>query len=156
MIGPSGAGKTTLMNLLLRVYDPEQGAVRINGIDLRDISLPSWWRSVAYIPQHPQIFDGTIRYNLAYALSEEQREYWNDDRMWELMRKLRIDFGERLIDGLDTVVGERGTKLSGGQAQRLIIGAAVIKQAPFIIIDEGTSNLDSSTDGPCTTVWRRS
>jgi len=146
LIGPSGAGKTTLMKLLLRVMDPEQGTIRINGTDLRDIALPSWWGTVAYIPQNPQIFEGTIRYNLAYALSEDEREYWNDDRMWELMRKLRIDFGERLVDGLDTVVGERGTKLSGGQAQRLSIGAAVIKRSPFIIIDEGTSNLDSNTE----------
>jgi ABC-type multidrug transport system fused ATPase/permease subunit len=146
LIGPSGAGKTTLMKLLLRFMDPDHGAIRVNGHDLRDVDLSSWMRSIAYIPQHAQILDGTIRYNLAYGLSAEQREYWTDDRMWELMRKLRIDFGERLTDGLETLVGERGMKLSGGQAQRVMIGAAAIQRPPFMIIDEATSHLDSSTE----------
>ena len=146
LIGPSGAGKTTLMKLLLRFMDPDCGAIRVNGHDLRDINLSSWMRSIAYIPQHAQILDGTIRYNLAYGLSAEQREEWTDDRMWELMRKLRIDFGERLTDGLETLVGEHGMKLSGGQAQRVMIGAAAIQRPPFMIIDEATSHLDSSTE----------
>ncbi|MDR3581825.1 MAG: ABC transporter ATP-binding protein [Candidatus Pacebacteria bacterium] len=146
LIGPSGAGKTTLMKLLLRFMDPDRGAIRVNGHDLRDIDLSSWMRSVAYIPQHAQILDGTIRYNLEYGLSEEQRGQWTDDRLWELMRKLCIDFGERLTDGLETVVGERGMKLSGGQAQRIMIGAAAIQHPPFMIIDEATSHLDSSTE----------
>jgi ABC-type multidrug transport system fused ATPase/permease subunit len=146
LIGPSGAGKTTLMKLLLRFMDPEHGAIRVNGHDLRDIDLSSWMRSVAYIPQHAQILDGTIRYNLTYGLSPEERDQWTDDRLWDLMRKLRIDFGERLQNGLETVVGERGIKLSGGQAQRVMIGAAAIQHPPFMIIDEATSHLDSSTE----------
>jgi ATP-binding cassette subfamily B protein len=146
LIGPSGAGKTTLMKLLLRFMDPEHGIIRVNGHDLRDINLPSWMRAVAYIPQHAQILDGTIRYNLKYALSPEDSERWTDERLWELMRKLQIDFGERLHDGLDTIVGERGIKLSGGQAQRVMIGAAAIQHPPFMVIDEATSHLDSSTE----------
>jgi ABC-type multidrug transport system fused ATPase/permease subunit len=146
LIGPSGAGKTTLMKLLLRFMDPDHGAVRVNGHDLRDIRLDSWMGKTAYIPQFGQILDGTIRYNLTYALSPEECARWTDERLWELMRKLRIDFGERLTHGLETVVGERGVKLSGGQAQRVMIGAAAIQRPPFMIIDEATSHLDSLTE----------
>jgi ABC-type multidrug transport system fused ATPase/permease subunit len=146
LIGPSGAGKTTLMKLLLRFMDPEHGAVRVNGHDLRDVRLDSWMGKTAYIPQFGQILDGTIRYNLTYALSPEECAAWTDERLWELMRKLRIDFGERLTQGLETVVGERGVKLSGGQAQRVMIGAAAIQRPPFMIVDEATSHLDSSTE----------
>jgi ABC-type multidrug transport system fused ATPase/permease subunit len=146
LIGPSGAGKTTLMKLLLRFMDPEHGAIRVNGHDLRDVRLDSWMGKTAYIPQFGQILDGTIRYNLTYGLSPEECAKWTDDRLWELMRKLRIDFGERLTQGLETVVGERGMKLSGGQAQRVMIGAAAIQRPPFMIVDEATSHLDSSTE----------
>jgi ABC-type multidrug transport system fused ATPase/permease subunit len=146
LIGPSGAGKTTLMRLLLRFMDPESGAIRVNGNDLRDIDLASWMRAVSYIPQHAQILDGTIRYNLTYGLTPDERERWTDDRLWDLMRKLRIDFGERLTHGLETVVGERGIKLSGGEAQRVMVGAAAIQRPPFMVIDEATSHLDSTTE----------
>jgi ATP-binding cassette subfamily B protein len=146
LIGPSGAGKTTLMKLLLRFMDPGIGSIRVNGHDLRDIDLGSWMRTVSYIPQHAQILDGTIRYNLTYALTPEIALLWNDGRLWELMRNLCINFSGRLTKGLETVVGERGIKLSGGQAQRVMIGAAAIQKPPFMIIDEATSHLDSSTE----------
>jgi ATP-binding cassette subfamily B protein AbcA/BmrA len=126
--------------------DPEQGSIFVNGCDLRKIDLSSWMQSVAYIPQHAQILNGTIRYNLTYGLSDEQKSFWTDERLWELMRDLQIDFGERLVDGLETVVGDRGMKLSGGQAQRLMIGAAAIQKPSFMIIDEATSHLDSTTE----------
>jgi ABC-type multidrug transport system fused ATPase/permease subunit len=146
LIGPSGAGKTTLMRLLLRFMDPESGAIKINGHNLKDVDLASWMRAVSYIPQQAQILDGTLRYNLTYGLTPAERESWPDERLWEFMRKLRIDFGERLTYGLDTVVGERGIKLSGGEAQRVMIGAAAIQHPPFMVIDEATSHLDSTTE----------
>lgn len=146
LLGPSGSGKTTLMKLLLRFADPSSGSIRINGIDLRNIALDSWRNSVAYIPQQPQILDGTIRYNLTFALNEDDRSKVTDDELWSLMRLLQIDFGERLTHGLQTRVGRNGMKLSGGQAQRLMIGAALIRRCKLIVIDEATSSLDSTTE----------
>jgi ATP-binding cassette subfamily B protein len=146
LLGDSGAGKTTLMRLVQRFFDPADGVISINGFDLRQIRLASWTRFVGYIPQQPQVLDGTIRYNLLYGLSEEERDTISDDELWRVMRLLKIDFGERLTDGLDTVVGRRGIRLSGGQAQRLMIGAAVLKKPCFMVIDEATSSLDSTTE----------
>jgi ATP-binding cassette, subfamily B, bacterial len=92
------------------------------------------------------VLDGTIRYNLIYGLTREEQELATDEELWSLMRLLKIDFGERLIDGLDTLVGRNGMKLSGGQAQRLMIGAAAMKKPRFMVIDEATSSLDSTTE----------
>ncbi|HYD93328.1 MAG TPA: ABC transporter ATP-binding protein [Candidatus Paceibacterota bacterium] len=144
LIGPSGAGKTTLMRLALRYMDPDRGRICVNGMDLRDVNLDDWMRVVGYIPQHAQIFDGTVGENLRYAL--EDPTALTDEEVWKLARDLQIDFGERLTDGLDTVVGRNGIKLSGGQAQRLMIGAAAIKRPKFMIIDEATSSLDATTE----------
>ncbi|HSD12433.1 MAG TPA: ATP-binding cassette domain-containing protein, partial [Patescibacteria group bacterium] len=113
---------------------------------LRAVALASWTRLVGYIPQQAQVLDGTLRYNLLYGLPEKERGAVTDEELWDVMRKLQIDFGERLTEGLDTVVGRRGIKLSGGQAQRLMIGAAVLKRPRFMIIDEATSSLDSTTE----------
>lgn len=146
LIGPSGAGKTTVMKLLLRYLDPSSGEIRLNGRPLRELNLSSWMERVGYIAQQPEIFDGTIRYNMTFGLSAERQAALTDDEIWQVMRDLQIDFGSRLSEGLDTKVGKDGMKLSGGQAQRLIIGAAVIKDPAFMIIDEATSSLDSSTE----------
>ena len=134
------------MRLLLRYMDPDYGIICVNGINLRDVKLKSWMNHVGYIAQQPQIYDGTIRYNLTYALSPDEREKITDEELWEWMQLLKIDFGERLTDGLETLVGRSGIKLSGGEAQRLMIGAAAIRKPRFMIIDEATSNLDSSTE----------
>jgi len=146
LLGPSGVGKTTAMRLLLRFEDPDQGCIKINGYKLTDIKLSSWMKVVGYIPQQSQILDGTIRYNLTYGLTPEEAASISDDELWKLMRLLQIDFGDRLDQGLDTSVGHNGLKLSGGQAQRLMIGAASIKRPLCMIIDEATSNLDSTTE----------
>ncbi|MBU0625274.1 ABC transporter ATP-binding protein/permease [Patescibacteria group bacterium] len=146
LLGDSGAGKTTLMRLVQRFFDPTSGAILVNGFDLRQVQQESWTRLVGYIPQQSQVLDGTIRYNLLYGLSDEERVRVTDEELWRVMRLLKIDFGERLIDGLDTVVGRRGIRLSGGQAQRLMIGAAVLKKPRFMVIDEATSSLDSTTE----------
>lgn len=146
LLGPSGAGKTTVMRLLQRYSDPTEGSIRVNGHDLRDIDLDGWRALVAYIPQQAHVFDGTLRDNLLYALPEDRRRQVTDAQLWELMRALKIDFGKRLSEGLDTIVGRRGIKLSGGEAQRLMIGAAIVKNPRFLIVDEATSSLDSTTE----------
>lgn len=146
LLGPSGAGKTTVMRLLQRYTDPRKGGVRVNGHDLRDVRLASWLSHVGYIPQQAQVLDGTLRYNLLYGLPEEARAQMTDEALWTLMRKLQIDFGDRLTDGLETVVGHRGIRLSGGEAQRVMIGAAAAQRPRFLLVDEATSSLDSTTE----------
>jgi ATP-binding cassette, subfamily B, heavy metal transporter len=146
LLGASGAGKTTVMRKLLRFDDPTSGCVLIDGIDLRTIRQASWRKGIGYIPQQSQVFDGTIRYNLSYRLSTEERAKITDAELWKLMQLLQIDFKDRLTHGLDTVVGKNGIKLSGGQAQRLMIGAAVIRRPWLLVVDEATSSLDSVTE----------
>lgn len=146
LIGSSGAGKTTIIRLLERFADPSQGRIRVNGHDLREINLSSWVRAVGYVPQGEQVFDGTIRENLLYGLPAQTREQISEEEIWGLVDSLQINFGERLTDGLETVVGHNGVKLSGGQAQRLMLGAAAMRRPKFMIIDEGTSHLDSVTE----------
>jgi len=146
LLGASGAGKTTVMRKLLRFDDPTSGSILIDGIDLRTIRQASWRRGIGYIPQQSQVFDGTIRYNLTYRLSAEERVRIADGELWKLMQLLQIDFKDRLTHGLDTIVGKNGIKLSGGQAQRLMIGAAVIRRPWLLVVDEATSSLDSVTE----------
>ena len=146
LIGTSGTGKSTLMKLLLRYMDPTSGTIRIDGHDLKDIDLATWLDVVGYIPQQPQVLNGTIRYNALYGVPRDKAESISDDHIWEQVRMLQVDFGERLTDGLDTGIGERGVQLSGGQNQRLMILAAVMKDPRFMVIDEATSSLDSSTE----------
>ncbi len=146
LLGPSGSGKTTIMKMLLRFDDPTVGGVFVDGCDLREISQESWKQGIGYIPQTAQVFDGSIRYNLTYSLSPEERQATTDEELWQLMKLLQIDFGERLTEGLETVVGTNGVKLSGGQAQRLMIGSAVVKKPWLLVVDEATSSLDSTTE----------
>jgi len=146
LIGPTGAGKTTVMRLLLRGLDPDSGCILVDGQDLRKLDHEKWLRGVGYIAQEPQVLDGTIRYNLLYGLTPEERAKISDDYLWNIMRMLQIDFGTRLHNGLDTVVGRRGIKLSGGQNQRLMIGMAVLKNPRLMVVDEATSSLDVTTE----------
>ncbi|MFC1598806.1 ABC transporter ATP-binding protein [Patescibacteria group bacterium] len=146
LLGTSGVGKTTIMRLLLRYMDPSTGQIKINGIPLTDLDLDSWLSQIGYVPQQSQVLNGNIRYNLLYGLPEEEKAKISDEQLWQMMRLLQIDFGERLTHGLDTKVGRNGIKLSGGQAQRLSIGAAIMKNPSFLIIDEATSSLDSTTE----------
>jgi ABC-type multidrug transport system fused ATPase/permease subunit len=146
LLGSSGAGKTTVMRKLLRFDDPTAGSILVDGIDLRQISQQSWRKGIGYIPQQAQVFDGSIRYNLTYSLTEKEKAAITDDDLWKLMKLLQIDFEERLTDGINTIVGKNGIKLSGGQAQRLMIGAAVVKKPWLLVVDEATSSLDSTTE----------
>lgn len=146
LIGESGAGKTTTKSLLLRYMDPTAGRILIDGIDLKHIHPGSWLTKVGYVPQQAQIMDGTIRYNLEYSLPDNKKHMISETRLNEVVKALQIDFGERLVNGLDTVVGRNGIKISGGQAQRLNIGSEVLPGIRFMIIDEATSSLDAITE----------
>ncbi|HWC15520.1 MAG TPA: ABC transporter ATP-binding protein [Terriglobales bacterium] len=145
LIGPSGAGKTTIMRLLMRYMDPSSGQVLIDGHDLRDVKLSSWLNLIAYVPQQAQVFDGTVRDNLLYRFTDEPARV-PDEELWAIMRKLKIDFGDRLTDGLDTRVGRHGIELSGGEQQRLMIGAAAMRKPIFMVVDEATASLDATTE----------
>jgi ABC-type multidrug transport system fused ATPase/permease subunit len=148
LIGPTGSGKSTIEYLLMRFMDPTSGRILINGDDLRTYRSSSLLDAIGYIPQKPLIFDGTVRDNLLYGAPEEERILWTDVGLLELMNDLSIDFGVRPAgeNPLEIVVGRDGVQLSGGQAQRLAIGAAVIKRPKLLIVDEATSALDSSTE----------
>jgi ATP-binding cassette subfamily B protein len=149
LIGPSGAGKTTVMKLLLRFDDPCKGNIRINRKPLKRLLLKSYMEQIGYIPQQAMIFDSTLGENVLYGASKDERCTLTEnshEKLWDLMRSLKIDFGTRLSNGLDTLVGRHGLKLSGGQAQRVMIGAAVAKKPRLMVIDEATSNLDSTTE----------
>ena len=146
LIGPSGAGKSTIMKLLLRYMDPTEGRILIDGVDLQQVELGTWLTQIGYVAQQFEVFDGTIRYNLTYGLGEERKQTITDADIWRVMRTLQIDFGDRLVDGLETRIGFNGIKLSGGQNQRLMIGAAALKEPRFMIIDEATSSLDATTE----------
>ena len=145
LIGPSGAGKTTIMRLLMRYMDPTSGAILIDDHDLRDVRLSSWLNLIAYVPQQAQVFDGTIRDNLLYRFTDEPIHV-PDEELWAIMRKLKIDFGDRLTEGLDTRVGRHGIELSGGEQQRLMIGAAAMRKPIFMVVDEATASLDATTE----------
>ncbi len=146
LVGRSGGGKSTLASLALQFSDPTSGSILLNGSDLRTISPASLYTGIGYVSQQAIVFDGTLRENLTYGLSREEREHTSDERLYEIMDLLKITFGPRESHGLDMVVGKNGMKLSGGQRQRVAIGAALVKNPQFVVIDEGTSSLDSETE----------
>ena len=140
--GPTGSGKTTLIKLLLRFYDPTGGAITLGGIDLRELSLQGLRRHIALVAQEAYLFHGTVEENIAYARPGAGRE-----AIIQAARKAQLhDFIGRLPDGYQTIIGERGIKLSGGQRQRLSIARALLKDAPIIILDEATSSVDTETE----------
>jgi ATP-binding cassette subfamily B protein len=142
LVGPTGAGKSTLMKLLLRFYDVDDGAVRVNGNDVRDLSLESLRRGISYVGQEPYLFDGTIRENIAYSRPDVN----NADVKEAARRAGAHEFIRDLPDGYETDVGERGVKLSGGQRQRLSIARAVLDDPEILILDEATSHVDNETE----------
>ena len=141
-VGPSGAGKTTLCSLLPRFYDVDEGAITIDGIDIRDMTLASLRARIGIVQQDVFLFGGSIRDNIAYGrLDATQRE------IEEAARRARLDgLIASLPAGYDTIIGERGVKLSGGQKQRLSIARIFLKNPPIIILDEATSSLDTQTE----------
>ena len=142
LVGPSGGGKSTLVNLIPRFYDPTAGTVRFDGHDLREVRLESLRRQVAVVSQDTIIFNDSVRANVTYGNPDV-----GDDAVWDaLARAQATDFVAALPGGLDTRLGERGVTLSGGQRQRLAIARALCKDAPILVLDEATSNLDTENE----------
>ena len=142
IVGSSGAGKTTLVDLLPRFYDPRNGAIRIDGTDIREVTLSSLRAQIGVVSQHTILFNDTVRANIAYGLPGAPLS-----KIEESARRANAHgFVSRLRDGYDTVVGEQGLKLSGGERQRLAIARALLKDAPILILDEATSALDSESE----------
>ncbi len=142
IVGPSGSGKSTIVNLIPRLWDVSAGSVTFDGHDVRDLTLHSLRDEIGVVTQETYLFNGTIRQNLLYAKPEATEE-----EMIEACRKANIlDFIERQPDGLDTMVGNRGLKLSGGEKQRISIARALLKDPALLIFDEATSALDSISE----------
>jgi ATP-binding cassette, subfamily B, bacterial len=142
LVGPSGAGKTTITQLVSRMYDPNDGTVRIGGYDLRDVTLDSLHDVVGVVTQDAHLFHDTVRANLAYArpsaTEEELIEACRAAQIWDLIRVLP--------DGLDTVVGDRGYRLSGGEKQRVALARLLLKAPAVVVLDEATAHLDSESE----------
>ena len=142
LVGPSGAGKTTLTNLVPRLFDPTSGAVRVGGLDLREASLASVRDRIGVVTQEAHMFHDTVRANLLYARPDS-----TDDDLESALRAAHVwSLVERLPLGLDTVVGDRGHRLSGGEKQRLAIARLLLKAPDVVILDEATAHLDSESE----------
>lgn len=143
LVGASGSGKSTIAKLLLRYMDPTEGQILVNGIPLTEVKRNSWMEVIGHIPQRPEIFDGTIKYNLLYSLSGGDPVA--EEELKKTVDMLQIDFADG-IDGLETKVGYDGIELSGGQNQRLAAGSAIMSKPNFLVVDEASSSLDSTTE----------
>ena len=143
LVGPSGAGKTTLARVLLGFVRPEQGTVRINGtVDLASLAPEAWWESLAWVPQTPRLFHGSIAANLRLGRAQAGL-----DELREAARKARaLEFIEALPQGFETVIGDLGQGLSGGQVQRIALARAFLKDPKLLILDEATANLDMESE----------
>jgi len=141
-VGHSGAGKSTIMNLLPRFYDPQQGNIKIDDQDIKKISLSSLRKNISLVSQDVILFDDTIKNNIAYANSQATQS--------EIEEACRFAAADEFIDKLpssyESLVGENGIKLSGGQKQRLSIARAILKKSPIILLDEATSSLDADSE----------
>ncbi|HSH77109.1 MAG TPA: ABC transporter transmembrane domain-containing protein [Herpetosiphonaceae bacterium] len=143
IVGPSGAGKTTLVNMIPRFYDPTTGGITIDGYDLRDVKLASLREQIGIVPQETLLFSGTIKDNLRYGKLDATNE-----EIYAAARAANADaFIRALPQGYETTVGERGVKLSGGQRQRVAIARGILKNPRILILDEATSALDSESEG---------
>lgn len=142
IVGPTGSGKSTLVKLLLRLYDVQKGGVQIDGIDIRKMKLSDLRKSIGFVSQDVFLFHGTVEENIRYGSFGASRE--------EIINAAKVaeahEFIESLVQGYDTIVGERGQKLSGGQRQRISIARAVLKNPPILILDEATSSVDNETE----------
>jgi ATP-binding cassette subfamily B protein len=142
VVGPSGAGKTTLVNLICRFYDTTRGTIRIDGVDIRELSMEEIRRQIGMVLQTPFLFQGTLAENIAYGKPDATRE--------EIIRAAKAanahDFITRLPEGYDTIVGEGGTGLSGGERQRISIARAILHDPRILILDEATSSVDTETE----------
>jgi len=142
IVGDTGSGKTTLAKLLLRLYDPVSGAIKIGDSDIKDVSIESLRNKIGVVNQETFLFDGSIRKNIAYG----NKDCKEDDIMRAAGQSQCTEFISSLSDGYDTIIGERGQKLSGGQKQRLAIARAIVRQPDILIFDEATSSVDNKTE----------
>ncbi|KAB2820248.1 MAG: ATP-binding cassette domain-containing protein [Candidatus Dadabacteria bacterium] len=143
IVGKSGAGKSTVINLLLRFYDPQSGSVLIDGKPLPDYEVKSYLRHVGMVSQDTFIFNDTVRNNIAFGLTDD----YTDDIIVDAAKRAGADeFISALPEGYDTMLGERGIRLSGGQRQRISIARATLKNPEILILDEATSSLDTATE----------
>ena len=142
IVGPTGAGKSTISRLLFRFYDVSSGSILVNGKDIRDITQVSLRKNIGVVPQDTVLFNDTIYYNLSYGkINADEKE------IWEVARRAKLsELIKTLPDGMSTVVGERGLKLSGGEKQRVAIARTLLKNPPILILDEATSSLDTLTE----------
>ncbi|WP_342442017.1 ABC transporter ATP-binding protein [Lysinibacillus sp. FSL K6-0075] len=142
LVGTTGVGKSTLASLINRFYDPQEGSIEIDGIDLRDVTLESLRSNISMVLQDTFLFDGTVYDNIAYG--------WKDATNEQVLEAAKAanahSFIEQMDEGYDTIIGERGVRLSGGQKQRLSIARAILRNAPILILDEATSSLDTKTE----------
>ncbi|WP_102145343.1 ABC transporter ATP-binding protein [Mycobacterium hubeiense] len=142
LVGSSGAGKSTIAALLARLYDVDSGAVKLNGVDVRDVTFASLKQTVGMVTQDGHLFHESIRSNLLLAAPDA-----TDEQLWEALERARLaDVVAEMPDGLDTVVGERGYRLSGGQRQRLTIARLLLGRSRVVVLDEATASLDSASE----------
>ncbi|MEF8863473.1 MAG: ATP-binding cassette domain-containing protein, partial [Haloarculaceae archaeon] len=142
LVGPTGAGKSTVLKLLLRMYDVDEGEITIDGRDLRDVTIPSLRERIGYVSQDTFLFYGTVEENITYGTFDATRE---EVREAAKMAEAH-EFITNLPEGYDTEVGERGVKLSGGQRQRISIARAILKDPEILVLDEATSDVDTETE----------
>jgi thiol reductant ABC exporter CydD subunit len=142
LVGPTGAGKSTITALLLKFIQPDKGRIHVGGAPLEDISTKNWRSKIAWVPQNPYLFHDTVAENIRLGLPKASRE----EVIWAARQAHADEFIQTLPQGYETLIGERGARLSGGQAQRIALARAFIKNAPILILDESTSNLDPENE----------
>ena len=151
LVGPSGGGKTTICSLLPRFYDPSHGEITLNGQNIKDYTLTSLRKQIGIVQQDVFLFSGTLKENIAYG----NLEATDEEIIWAVEQARLRAFVDTLPEGINTIVGERGTKLSGGQKQRVSIARMFLKNPPIIILDEATSALDVETENRIQAAFKR-
>ena len=143
IIGSSGAGKSTLVDIIVGLLPLERGRLLINKMDSREIIHRDWMKQIGYVSQFPFFFEGTITENIIFGQSSKEIDY---EKLQRVSKQTAMDFVDELPDGLNSILGERGVRLSGGQIQRIAIARALYREPSIIIFDEATSALDTNTE----------